>query len=95
MHEIESELLDFCSQDWSQKLISLLKKHNSGFSVKSNENEHLWIAYENAYIGLHWHNEPHISFATSGDDNVSDSKRFQQDEVVFSRLLHDLKIIKK
>ena len=41
MHEIESELMEFCSDDGSKTLSSLIKKRGCGFSVKSHESEHL------------------------------------------------------
>ena len=96
MHDIESELQEFCNVDDSDKLIDLVRKNGCGFSIKSQEKWLLWITYENVYIALHWdNNNPNISFATSGDDNTSDEKRFNQDEKVFTRLLHDLKKLKK
>lgn len=95
MHEIEIELQEFCSEDWIKNLASLIKKKWYGFSIKSLEDKHLWIAYENAYIGFNYNSERSIAFSTSGNDGVSDSKRFQQDEAVFSRLLSDLKRLKK
>jgi hypothetical protein len=52
------------------------------------------VVYEGVYIGLNRDVEPNISFATSGDNNTSDSKRFRQDEKVFTSLLRDLKKIK-
>lgn len=91
MHEIESELMEFCSYNWSKELISLIKKHSCGFSVKSQEGEHLWVVYEDVYVGLNRDTEPSITFATSGDNNTSESKRFEQDEKVLTRLLWDLK----
>ncbi len=94
MHEIESELMEFCSADGSRSLSSLIKKRGCGFSVKSHENQHLWVVYEGVYIGLNRDAEPNISFATSGDNNTSDSKRFRQDEKVFTSLLRDLKKLK-
>ena len=94
MHEIESEMMEFCDYNGSKELISLIKKRGCGFSVRSHENEHLWIAYEDAYIALNWDTEPSISFSTSGDNNTTDSKRFKQDEKVFMRLLNDLKKLK-
>jgi hypothetical protein len=45
-------------------------------------------------VGLNWDSEPSISFATSGDNNTSDSKRFRLDEKVLTRLLKDLKKLK-
>ena len=95
MHEIKSELQEFCSQDWIKNLATLIKKKGCGFSVKSLEDKHLWVAYENAYIGFNYDSERSIAFSTSGSDGVSDSKRFKQDEKVFSRLLPDLKKLKK
>ena len=95
MHEIESELLEFCSEDWSREPISLIKKRGYGFSVRSQEDTYLWIEYENVYIALHRDNEQSISFSTSGDDNISESKRFKQDEKVFTRLLSDLEKLKE
>ena len=94
MHEIESELIEFCSYNWSKELISLIKKRSCGFSVKSQEGEHLWVVYEDVYVGLNRDAKPSISFATSGDNNTSDSKRFKQDEKVFTHLLRDLKKLK-
>jgi hypothetical protein len=47
------------------------------------------------YIGLHRDNEPNISFATSGDNNTSDSKRFRNDEKILTHLLDDLRKLKK
>ena len=94
MHEIESELMEFCSADGSRSLSSLIKKRGCGFSVKSHENQHLWVVYEGVYIGLNRDAEPNISFATSWDNNTSDSKRFRQDEKVFTSLLRDLKKLK-
>ena len=94
MHEIESELMEFCSYNWSKELISLIKKRGCGFSVKSQEGEHLWIVYEDVYVGLNWDAKPSISFATSGDNNTSDTKRFKQDEKILTRLLWDLKKLK-
>jgi hypothetical protein len=41
MHEIESELMKFCSADGSKELSSLIKKRGCGFSVKSQEAKHL------------------------------------------------------
>jgi hypothetical protein len=41
MHEIESELKDFCNYDGSKKLVELIRKNNCGFYVKSQENTHL------------------------------------------------------
>ena len=95
MHEIESELLEFCSEDWSDELVSLIKKRSCGFYVKSQENTHLWIKYENVYIAFNWDNDKSISFSTSGDDNIPESKRFRQDERVFLCLLSDLRKLKK
>ena len=94
MHEIESELMEFCSAEGSKQLFSLIKKCSSGFSVKSHESKHLWIVYEDVYVGLNRDSEPSISFATSGDNDTSDSKRFQNDEKVLTRLLNDLKKLK-
>ena len=94
MHEIESELMKFCSADGSKELSSLIKERGCGFSVKSQEAKHLWVVYEGVYIGLNWDSEPSISFATPGDNNTSDSKRFKQDEKVFTHLLRDLKKLK-
>ena len=94
MHEIESELMEFCSADGSNALSSLIKKHGCGFSVKSHESKHLWVVYEGVYVGLNRGYEPSISFATPGDNNTSDSKRFEQDEKVLTRLLRDLKKLK-
>jgi len=96
MHEIESELMEFCNYDYSKKLVDLIKKHRCGFSIKSQEKDFLWIAYENVYIALHRDNHnPHISFATSGNDNTSEEKRFNQDEKVLTHLLRDLEKLKK
>lgn len=95
MNEIESELIEFCDEEESKNLVSLIEKRGCGFSVKSHENKHLWITYEGVYIGLNRDNEPNISFATSGDDNTSDSKRFKSDEKVLTHLLDDLKKLKK
>jgi hypothetical protein len=53
------------------------------------------VVYEGVYIGLNWDNEPNISFATSGDNNTSDSKRYKDDEKVLTHLLDDLKKLKK
>ena len=94
MHEIESELMEYCSADGSKGLSSLIKKCGFGFSVKSQEDKHLWVVYENVYIGLNRGSEPSISFATSGDNNTSDSKRFEQDEKLLIHLLKDLKKLK-
>ena len=94
MHEIESELMEFCSADGSKTLSSLIKKRDCGFSVRSHENKHLWVVYEDVFIGLNRDTEPSISFATHGDNNTSDSKRFEQDEKVLTRLLKDLKKLK-
>lgn len=94
MHEIESELQEFCSYDGSKQLVDLIRKNGCGFSVKSQENKHLWVNYENVYIAFNREGEPHISFATSGDDNSSDEKRFSQDEKVLKDLLYDLKKLK-
>ena len=94
MNEIESELIEFCGEEESKNLISLIKKRGCGFSVKSHENEHLWIVYKNVYLGLNRDNEPNISFTTSGDNNNPDSKRFKQDEKIFISLLNDLKKLK-
>lgn len=94
MHEIESELIEFCSGDGSKTLSSLIKKRGCGFSVKSHESEHLWVVYEDVYVALNWDYEPKISFTTSGSNNTSDSKRFEQDEKVLTRLLSDLKKLK-
>ena len=41
MNEIESELIEFCSEEESKKLVSLIKKRGCGFSVKSHKNKHL------------------------------------------------------
>lgn len=95
MNEIESELIEFCDEEESKNIVSLIKKRSYGFSVKSYENKHLWIAYEGVYIGLNRDPEPSISFATSGDNNTSDSKRFRNDEKIFTHLLNDLKKLKK
>lgn len=95
MNETESELVEFCSEKESKKLVSSIKKRGCGFSVKSHENKHLWIVYEGVYIGLNWDNEPSISFATSGDNNTSDSKRYKDDEKILTHLLNDLKKLKK
>ncbi len=95
MNEIESELIEFCSEEESKKLVSLIKKRGCGFSVKSHENKHLWIAYWNVYLGLNRDPEPSISFATSGDNNTSDSKRYKDDEKILTHLLNDLKKLKK
>lgn len=95
MHEIESELIEFCGEEESKSLVSLIKKCGCGFSVKSHENKHLWIAYENVYLGLNWDHGPSISFATSGDNNTSDSERFRNDEKILTHLLDDLKKLKK
>lgn len=96
MNEIESELVEFCGEEESKNLVSLIKKHGYRFSVKSHENnKHLWIVYEGVYIGLNRDNEPSITFATSGDNNTSDSKRFRNDEKIFTHLLDDLKKLKK
>ena len=95
MNEIESELQEFCGEDSSKELVHLIKERGCGFSVKSNENKHLWVIYENVYIAFNWSSKPSVSLATSGDDNASDSKRFQQDEAAFSRLLQDLRKLKK
>lgn len=94
MHEIKSKLMEFCSYDWSKKLVSLIKKCSCGFSVKSQEGEHLWVVYEDVYIGLNRGTEPSISFATSWDNNTSDAKRFKQDEKILTHLLWDLKKLK-
>lgn len=94
MHEIESELMKYCSADGSKELSSLIKKRGCGFSVKSQEAKHLWVVYENVYVGLNRDSEPSISFVTSGDNNTSDSKRFGQDEKVLTHLLKDLKKLK-
>ena len=94
MHEIESELMEFCSAEGSKTFSSLIKKRGCEFSVKSHESEHLWVVYEGVYVGLNRDSEPSISFATSGDNNTSDSKRFEQDEKVLTRLLKDLKKLK-
>ena len=94
MHDIKSELKDFCSSDWSKKLILLIKEKGCWFSVKSRDKTYLWIAYEDAFIALHWEQKPEISFSTSGDDKTSESERFKQDESVFKRLLRDLKRLK-
>ena len=51
MHEIESELMEFCNADWSNELSSSIKKRGCGFSVKSHENKHLWVVYDDVYIG--------------------------------------------
>lgn len=95
MHDIEFELQEFCNADDSKKLIDLIKKNGGRFSIRSQEKGLLWITYENVYIALHWDNNPNISFATSGDDNTSDEKRFEQDEKVLRSLLYDLKKLKK
>ena len=95
INEIESELIEFCGEKESKSLVSLIKKRGYGFSVKSHENKHLWITYEGVYIGLHRGNEPNISFATSGDNNTSDSKRFRNDEKILTHLLDDLRKLKK
>ena len=95
MHDIEFELQEFCNADDSRRLIDLIKKNGCGFSIKSQEKGFLWITYENVYIALNWTNNPNISFATSGDDNTSHEKRFNQDEKVFTNLLYDLKKLKK
>lgn len=95
INEIESELIEFCGEKESKSLVSLIKKRDYGFSVKSYENKHLWIIYEGVYIGLHRDNEPNISFATSGDNNTSDSKRFRNDEKILTHLLDDLRKLKK
>ena len=95
MNEIESELIEFCDEEESKNIVSLIKKRSYGFSVKSYENKHLWIVYEGVYIGLNRDNEPSITFATSGDNNTSDSKRFRNDEKIFTHLLDDLKKLKK
>lgn len=94
MHEIESEFMEFCSAEESKNLISLIQKRGCEFSIKSKEGKHLWVIYENVYIALNWESKPSISFATSGDNGTSDSKRFKQDEKVFIRLLKDLKKLK-
>ena len=52
MHEIESELVEFCSVEGSEHLVLLIKKSGHGFSVRSKENKHLWIVYEGVYVGL-------------------------------------------
>ena len=95
MHEIESELQEFCSQDWIKNLASLIRKKWYGFSIKSLEDKHLWIGYEDAYIAFNDDGEWSIALSTSGSNGVSDSKRFKQDERVFSSLLSDLKKLKK
>ena len=95
MHEIESELQEFCSQDWIKNLAALVRKKGYGFSVKSLEDKHLWIAYEDAYIGFNYDGERSIAFSTSGSNDMPESKRFKQDEKVLSRLLSDLKKLKK
>lgn len=94
MHEIESELIDFCNEKDSKNLVSLVKKRGCGFSVKSYEDKHLWIVYEDVYVALNRDYKPSVSFATSGDNKTSDSKRFGQDEKVLTRLLKDLKKLK-
>jgi hypothetical protein len=75
-------------------LVELIRKNNCGFYVKSQENTHLWVTYENVYIAFNWDNEPNISFSTSGDNGVSEDKRFKEDEKVFKNLLNDLKKLK-
>ena len=50
--------------------------------------------YEDVYVALNRDYKPSISFATSGDNKTSDSKRFGQDEKVLTRLLKDLKKLK-
>lgn len=94
MHEIESELMEFCSAKGSKELVLLIKKRGCGFSVKSQHNEHLWVEYEDVYVAFNWDSKPGISFSTSGELGESDSKRFKQDEMVFKRLFVDLKKLK-
>lgn len=95
MHEVEVELQEFCNKDWIKDFVSLIKKKWCGFSVKSQESEHLWVTYENVYIAFNLDYRPSISFSTSWDDNTSDSKRFKEDENSFSHLLRDLKKLKR
>ena len=91
MHEVESELIDYCNPSGSKELISLIKNRGCGFSVKAQESKHLWVMYEDMYIAFNWEWKPSVSFATSGGNNTSDSKRFRQDGKLFTRLLKDLK----
>jgi len=95
MHEIKSELQEFCSEDGIKNLASLVKRKGCGFSVKSQERKHLWVTYEDAYIAFNWEGGRSTSFSTSGSNGMSDAKRFHQDEKVFTRLLSDLKNLKK
>ena len=46
-------------------------------------------------FSLNRDSQPSITFATPGDNNTSDSKRFEQDEKILTRLLKDLKKLKK
>jgi len=94
MHEIELELMEFCSRNGSKELVSLIKKRGCGFSVKSQKGTHLWVVYEDVYVALNWDSEPSISFSTSGELGEPDSKRFKKDEMVLKRLLVDLKKLK-
>ena len=94
MHDIESELIEFCNAEKSKELVSLIKKRGCGFSVKSQESKHLWIVYEDVYIALNRDYERNISFATSGAIDTSDLKRFKQEEKVLKRLFGDLKKLK-
>lgn len=94
MHEVESELMEFCSVNGGKELVSLIKKRGCGFSVKSQQNEHLWIEYEDVYVAFNWDSKPSISFSTSGELGESDSNRFKKDEMVLKRLLADLKKLK-
>ena len=94
MHEVKSELMNYCNSSGSKELVSLVKNQGCGFSVKAQESKHLWIMYEDMYIAFNWDWKPGVSFTTSGDNNTSDSKRFGQDEKLFTRLLSDLKKLK-
>ena len=62
--------------------------------MKSKDKTYLWIAYKDAFIAFNRGWKPEISLSTSGNNETSESKRFEQDEDLFNRLLIDLRKLK-